>query len=133
MTRKAWRRQKNMPVRLMSTTFCQSASVRSSSSTPGGALVPALLNSTSTRPNFCTAASNSATTEACLRHIGRHRQRALRRLPDKAATSCSGCSRRPASTTCQPSASKASAAALPMPEPAPVTSATLMVSVMLFK
>jgi hypothetical protein len=44
---------------------------------------------------------------------------------EAAATSSKGCNRRPIKATRHPSASKASAAALPTPVPAPVTIATL--------
>ena len=54
--------QRNGPVRLVSTTACHCASVRFSIGT-GGAPVPALLNSTSRRPNFSTVRAKSVSTD----------------------------------------------------------------------
>ncbi len=52
-----------MPVRLVSTTFFQVSSGRSSSGT-AGAPIPALLNSTSRRPKACLVLANSALTDS---------------------------------------------------------------------
>ena len=65
---------RNMPVRLVATTFCQVSKGRSSSGT-GGAPMPALLNSTSSRPKVDLVVANSARIEFALRHVGRHRER----------------------------------------------------------
>src|SRR6266508_3036465 len=53
---------RNMPVRLVFTTACHCSRVRSSSMILPGVPIPALLKSTSKRPNFSFAAANSACT-----------------------------------------------------------------------
>jgi hypothetical protein len=114
-----------MPFRLMSTTPFHCAGVQSSNG-PGGLPVPALLKTRSTRPKRSTAAANRASTEAGLpTSVGTASTREP--APDSSATWSSGSGRRPANTTLQPSASRASAAARPMPLPAPVTTAMRLV------
>ncbi len=62
------------PVRLVSTTAFQVATGSSSSST-GGAPMPALLNSTSRRPNVSSIRANSAAHRGLVADVGRLRQR----------------------------------------------------------
>src|SRR6185295_8142704 len=117
---------RNMPVRLMSTTFCHFSRLKSSSEVPG-AFTPALLNTTSTRPHFCFTAANSAFTESCFEtSVGTQNARAP--APDSCAAFSSTSLRRPASATCQRSFRNASAAALPTPLPAPVMIAILLMN-----
>ena len=54
-------------------------------SAPRGAPMPALLNSRSRRPKRVTTASNSAATEAGLRHVGGHGERALGDVAERVA------------------------------------------------
>ena len=97
MVLKACWMHKNMPVRLMSTTFCHCSSVQSSNE-PGGLPTPALLNSTSTRPKALTAAAKSACTDSTFdTSVGT--AKAFAPAPDCVMTSCSGSTRRPARTT----------------------------------
>ena len=93
------------------------------------ALMPALLNSTSTRPKRASVAANSASTCAgCMTSVGTASSASP---PPACATTCSSASaRRPASTTRQPARASASAQDLPMPLPAPVTTATWFVGFM---
>src|SRR5881396_3359399 len=58
---------RNMPVRFVFTTACHCSSVKSSSMMLPGVPIPALLKSTSRRPNFCVG------------DIGLHDERALAR------------------------------------------------------
>ena len=88
-----------------------------------GVLTPALLNSTSSRPNFSCVASNNARTCAGFVTSASTHQR-LRIAAGLARTASSASRWRPASTTRNPSRRNASAVALPMPLPAPVISAT---------
>src|SRR4051812_4752837 len=111
-----------MPLRLVSTTAFHFSIGRSSIEVLG-ALMPALLNSRSTRPQPFTTASNSACTDAgSVTSVGT----ASPRSPafDSSSTPCNASCRRPASATRHPLPSSASAAALPTPLPAPVTMAT---------
>ena len=98
MIRKAACVHRNGPVRLMSTTFFHCSKVRSSSITPG-ALTPALLNSTSTRPQVAFTFANSAATDSgWLTSVGT----AIARpgaAPDSVIASANGSARRPASAT----------------------------------
>src|SRR6185437_11622123 len=119
--RTAWCAHRYEPVRLVATIDCQPAGV-SSSTAPGGAPVPALLTSRSTRPNRSRTAANSLSTDSA--------------SPTSAATgstvsggasftvSSSGADRRPAATTCQPLSASVTVISRPSPEPAPVTTAT---------
>ena len=114
---------RNMPVKLVATTFCQVSNGRSSSGT-GGAPMPALLNSTSRRPKLDFTVANSAridsrfdtsvgTASACAAggvDLGRRPCR---------ASPCGG-RRAPGCSRLSPSAI---ATARPTPVPAPVTSA----------
>jgi hypothetical protein len=119
ISRTACRAHRNAPVRFVSTTRCQSATEISSRS-PGGAAIPALLTSRSTRPQRSRTASNSAATDSAdVTSAG-----TTSAPPRDAAVSRRRSSRRPASATRQPSASSARATARPTPDPAPVTTAT---------
>src|SRR5439155_9657838 len=90
--------------------------------------VPALLNAMSKRPKVATVLSTSAFTSA---------SRVTSVLTKSAfppafsiawTTACPSFSRRPATTTFAPAFASATAAALPMPEVPPVTTATLFSS-----
>ena len=89
---------------------------------------PALLTTRSTPPNASTAARNAATTGASSVTSTVTRDRDVRaaelarRRPPRCAAS------RSATTTQAPSAASRCAIALPMPDPAPVTSATRVAS-----
>ena len=86
-----------------------------------GALSPALLNSTSSRPNSCFTGEQRVHR---IRLADIRRDRSIRPPPLAiAAVFSSSESRRPASATEYPAACSASADARPMPLPAPVTSA----------
>src|ERR1700722_16152130 len=121
--------QRNMPLRLTPTTALHWAKVSSSIGT-GGAFWPALLNRRSSRPNSrSTLANRALTAPGSLTFVGTGRTRLPSPLISRAVSS-SASARRPASATCQPVRAKASADALPIPEPAPVTRAkrsTLMI------
>ena len=67
--------QRNAPVRLVSTTAFQRSRERSSSGT-GGAPMPALLTSRSSRPNRSRTAANSARHGRGIRDVARHGDRA---------------------------------------------------------
>ncbi len=110
------------PVRFTSTTARQSAAARSSSGTPPGPNVPALLNSRSSRPNRSrTAAKSASTSSASVTSVVTHSASVS---PAPAAVSASGSARRPASASDQPAPARARATARPIPDPAPVTTAT---------
>src|SRR6266702_1541821 len=111
------------PVRLVSTTRCQSA--RSiSSAWAAGPNRPALFTSRSRRPQRSRTASKSAATDGGeVTSAG-----TTSALSAAFAVSVSSSSRRPASATCQPAPSRVLAIVRPSPEPAPVTTATLMVT-----
>ena len=65
--------QRNRPVRLTSTTDFHCSDVTSSSGVRSDS-VPALLNSTSSRPNFSLTAANRARTDSgCVTSVVRHR------------------------------------------------------------
>src|ERR1700716_814241 len=115
---------RNAPVRLVSTTDLHSWYGTSSSGT-GEALLPALLNSRSTRPNVSLVLSNRALTDkGSPTSVRTTNARAPAASPSAAVVS-RGSRRRPARTIAYPSRPSASAAALPIPDPAPVTTATL--------
>src|SRR5262245_17222234 len=89
---------RNMPVRLVFTTFCHCSSVRSSSRILPGVPIPALLNSTSSRPNFPFVAANSACTAfASVTSVGATSARSP--APDIFPVSSSRSTRLPASAT----------------------------------
>src|SRR6266581_4461966 len=115
--------QRKTPVRLVSTTRCQSA--RSiSSACAAGPNRPALFTSRSSRPQRSFTASKSAATDGGeVTSAG-----TTSAAPSGAsfAVSLSSSSRRPASATCQPASSRLLAMTRPSPELAPVTTATLM-------
>src|SRR6266516_7589305 len=123
-----WAHRKT-PVRLVSTTRCQSA--RSiSSACAAGPNSPALFTSRSSRPQRSFTASKSAATDGGeVTSAG-----TTRAAPSGAsfAVSASSSERRPASATCQPASSRLLAMTRPSPELAPVTTATLMLSVLPF-
>src|SRR5439155_16403473 len=86
--------------------------------------MPALLKSRSSRPNVSRVFANSALTCSGSRtSVGTASVGRLNAFPSAAAAVRTS-ARRPANTTDQPFWSKAKAAALPIPEPAPVTTAT---------
>src|SRR6266550_8577365 len=113
------------PVRLVSTTRCQSA--RSiSSAWAAGPNSPALFTSRSSRPHRSRTASKSAATDGGeVTSAG-----TTSAAPSGAsfAVSVRSSERRPASATCQPAPSRALAMTRPSPELAPVTTATLMLT-----
>src|SRR5664279_341192 len=117
--------QRKTAVRLMSTTVFHCSTVRSSSGS-GGAPVPALLKSRSSRPKALRVAAKSALTAAgSVASVGTASALAAS-LPAAERVASSASARRPARATCQPASSRASAEARPMPLPAPVTMATLL-------
>src|SRR5580704_7409317 len=127
-----WAHRKT-PVRLVSTTRCQSA--RSiSSAWAAGPNKPALFTSRSSRPQRSRTASKSAATDGGeVTSAGTTSAFSVGQpgpgvsVPSAAfAVSASNSSRRPASATCQPAPSRALAMVRPSPEPAPVTTATPM-------
>ena len=126
MIRSASRVQRNMPVRLTSTTLCHCSRERSSSGA-GGTLPPALLKSTSKRPKRSAIAPNAASTAASsVTSDGGIRQRSG--TFERSAVSSSADLRRPSRATPYPSSSMARAAWRPTPLPAPVTAATRLES-----
>src|SRR5438105_9390913 len=87
--------------------------------------MPALLKSMSKRPQTSLVRANSARTEAgSLTSVGTGSS-ALSACWARRVVSSRGAARRPARITAYPAACRASAAARPMPLPAPVTSAIL--------
>src|SRR5438105_1380320 len=93
---------------------------------------PALLNSTSSRPNVALVLANNASTEAgSLTSVGTPSALTCS-FSISPTTALSGSGRRPAITTAKPSRANASAEALPIPLPPPVTKATLPFDAMLF-
>ncbi len=126
--RTAWWAHRKAPVRLVSTA-CRQPAGEISSTGPAGPNIPALLTSRSTRCHRCWTAPNSAATDSgTVTSVG-----TARPAPDAAAAedrvSRSGCSRRPAAATRHPAASRAWAMHRPRPDPAPVTTATPVVAV----
>src|SRR5947208_9770261 len=113
------------PVRLVSTTRCQSA--RSiSSAWAAGPNSPALFTSRSSRPQrSCTASKSAATDGGEVTSAG---TTSVSTSGASFAVSVRSSSRRPASATCQPAPSRALAMTRPSPELAPVTTATLMLT-----
>ncbi len=112
------------PVRLMSTTAFH-CSYDSSSSDMAGAPMPALLNSTSSRPNVSIVLAKSARTDSGTpTSVWTTSAFDGPAFPSAAAAS-SRSTRRPARATLYPASRSASAEALPTPVPAPVTIATL--------
>ncbi len=97
MMRIASWQQRNVPVRLAATTACHLSKGRSSMGI-AGAPMPALLKSTSRRPNFAFVAAKSAFTES---GTPTSVATAMARSPaPESATALSSSSwRRPASTT----------------------------------
>src|SRR6476620_8816432 len=124
MTRNASRVQRKTPVRLTLTTACHSSSGISSSSR-GGAPIPALLKSRSTRPCRVVVTSKRLRTDSSsVTSVGTG---SSERSGWALARSSKRVRRRPASTTVQPSPPSAVATAAPMPLPAPVTTAILSI------
>src|SRR4029077_8199290 len=117
---------RNMPVKLVATTFCQVSNGRSSSGT-AGAPIPALLNKTSSRPKVDFIVANRLTIDSRFEtSVGTARACAPVALIS-AATLSSISLRRPASTRLYPALASAMATARPTPVPAPVTSAIFAV------
>eukprot|EP00042_Codosiga_hollandica_P000420 m.923579 g.923579 ORF g.923579 m.923579 type:complete len:446 (+) comp111198_c0_seq1:298-1635(+) len=113
---KAARAHRKLPVRLVSTTARHCATVSSSMGT-GGAEMPALLKSRSSRPKRWRSAAKAASTWASsVTSAGR--------IKASGSVSRRSASRRPSSASVQPSRARARATARPIPAPAPVTSAT---------
>ncbi len=123
MTRKASRAQRKAPVRLVETTASHSESSKSSNGAERPK-IPALLNKKSIRPRSSRACENKRFTDdgSVTSHLITMPRSAA--APDPASVSRSGSSRRPASTTSHEPASKESATWRPIPDPAPVTTAT---------
>src|SRR5262245_25687772 len=124
MIRNASRVQRNAPVRLVRTTASHCSSDNSSIGT-AGAPIPALLNRTSSRPNASTVRSKRArTATGSPTSVGTTSD-----LPASAAiireVPSSRSVWRPAIATENPSRASATAAARPMPDPAPVTMAII--------
>jgi hypothetical protein len=112
------------------TAITRSQSSTLSSTAVPGRSVPALLNSTSSRPNCSTVLATMASTEAA---SATSTSMATAWPPPSlmAATVSSALRRRTSATaTAAPSAAKRIALAAPMPEPAPVTIAILFSSSM---
>ena len=124
IARTAARAQKNAPVRLTPITRAQVASGMSAKASTEP--TPALLTSTSTRPNLASACSKAAST-AALSAMSTFSARPGE-LP---SDSCAAAALTSMATTVAPSAEKARAIARPMPWPAPVTTATLSFNLML--
>src|SRR5689334_806670 len=96
-----------------------------------GALVPALLNRTSSRPNIsCVLAKSALTESGLLTSVGTASIFPPEDFADAAVLSSSA-ARRPASTTEYPADCKVMATARPIPLPAPVTSATFWLFIVL--
>ena len=93
--------------------------------------MPALLNKTSKRPYVDFIASKSFLTSSRFPTSVGIIIALEFETPDSATTSSKFCTRLPAKATEYPSASKWSAALLPMPVPAPVTTATFWFDVIL--
>ena len=91
---------RNEPVRLMSTTLFHCSRVRSSNGPP--ALMPALLNSRSTRPKRSVVAANSARTEPGSATSVGTASGLPASVPASRIACSSGSRRRPASATRQP-------------------------------
>src|SRR2546430_1234290 len=116
--------QRKEPVRLVSTTDCHSSNGKSSRDT-ADAPRPALLNRRSRRPNVSLVrAKRALTAEGSVTSVGTTSACAPDRVASRAVSS-SGSRRRPARTTAYPSRASATAVARPIPDPAPVTTATL--------
>ena len=119
----AARAHRNAPVRFTATVESH-ASTGISSTSPTGPKVPALLTSRSTRPHSPRAAANrSATDSGSATSVG-----TTSAVSAPPAVSSSGAARRPASATLHPASSSARPTACPIPDPAPVTTATLRVT-----
>ena len=121
---KAARAHRNMPVML--TLAERAASPRPGSRRSGrpGSDMPALLNSTSSRPQSASTRAKAASTCGRVGHVAgqdqrRRRRRRFRAAPPRAARSA---------PTRQPAARKARAVARPMPLPAPVMTMLPVVS-----
>src|SRR6476620_10762286 len=92
---------------------------------------PALLNAISSRPNFSTVKSTIALTSASLAISARTNAASPPSFSICLTTSVPSFSRRPETTTFAPARANAIAVALPMPDVAPVTRATLPANVLL--
>src|SRR5262245_19829422 len=113
--------QRNGAVRLVATTAFQVSYGKSSRGT-AGAPMPALLKSTSRRPNVSAIfVKRVSICDFCVRSAGTTRVFEGCAI---AAVFSSSAARRPASTTLYPSEASARLTARPIPLPAPVTSAT---------
>src|SRR5215831_8608179 len=116
------------PLRLVSTTWLQSAQ-EISSTAPAGPNTPALLTSRSTRPHRRSTAANSpATDSGTVMSAGTASADPAGQAPD-ATLSRRASSRRPAAATRHPADSRARAMHRPSPDPAPVTTATPVLAI----
>ncbi len=119
----ASRAHRKAPVRLTATVD-NHPSIGISSTPPTGPNVPALLTSRSTRPHSPRAAANRSVTDAgSATSVGTTSAASV-----PSAVSSSVAARRPASATLHPASSNARATTRPIPDPAPVTTATLRVT-----
>jgi hypothetical protein len=102
------------------TAFHCSSGIRSSGAPVPN--VPALLTSTSILPHRATTAANRASTDAADRTSVATTSASPE--PARPAVACRAASLRPARATRWPAASMAAAMSRPIPEPAPVITAT---------
>src|SRR5690554_6170038 len=121
-----------VPSTVVAKLACQSAVVMVS--TPPQVKAMALLTITSRRPNSAAVDLIAPTKDSSLLTSATRYAALPPALRICATTSCNGSSRRPQTTTVAPSAAILSAVAAPIPEPPPVTKATLfcMRAVMIF-
>src|ERR1700737_3753961 len=123
MIRNACWVHRNGAVRLVFTTACHCARLKSSNGI-AGAPMPALLKRTSSRPKASITLANSAAIDPGS-VMSAETGRLLPKLSPSFLVSSSLSRRRPASTTVNPAFISASDAARPTPVPAPVTTAIL--------
>ena len=129
ISRNAPRVIRNAPVRLVSTTARQVSRATVLDRRRPAPRRPALLNSRSSRPNRSPTIAKSASTAASsVMSAGTTIASAPAAAQRSRAVSSSGARRRPTSTTVKPAPASPTAAARPIPEPAPVMSAILSVS-----
>src|SRR5437870_4589528 len=112
------------PRRLIAVTRSNSSPLASAVSTAGDC-TPALLNAASRRPKVDTVCSIIAATSASSATLQRTAIALWSAETSSSAAERTAFSSMSASTTAAPASAKALAVARPMPEPAPVTSATL--------
>ena len=116
------------PVRLTSTTVCHCSTVSSSSGT-GGAPVPALLKSTSRRPNASLTCREQRLDGGGIGDVGRHDEGAVGAVAGGRAGRLERVGAAAGEDDVEAGlAASASAEARPMPLPAPVTMATFFMT-----